>query len=231
MIKFWLSSLAAVLFPGVCHCCGRTLNPYEKYICTPCRSALPRIPHVGGSSPMLDKRLKDRVAYERAGAMWRYSPGAEVSILFQDFKYRGFEHLAVHLGEEVGKDFLLRSIFANADMLVPVPMHWWKHARRGYNQAASIARGISRTTGLPVCKLLYARRNHATQTRYGALERMENMRGVFACRSSNSSLDAHVVIVDDVCTTGTTLVEAAGTLRKAYPKLRISLFALGATFD
>jgi len=169
--------------------------------------------------------------------------------LIHDFKYRHFPGLAERLGEIMGTELLRSGFLYDIDAIVPIPMHRIKKARRGYNQTERLATGITRATDIPVCTLLKAARPHTTQTSKTLAQRRENVSNVFRLDHPGELVGKHILLIDDVCTTGATLTAAAETILRATaativghninpihgydpsnPPLRISMLTLGATF-
>ncbi len=133
-------------------------------------------------------------------------------------KFRRLEYLGVQLGRAVAD--LLRSELADCDLVVPVPLHWRRFLRRGYNQAAVIARPVAAELDLPVASVLRRRRATPAQSRLRRAERRSNLRDAFSLRrlaftAGVSCIGRRVLLVDDVVTTGTTLETAATELRRA----------------
>lgn len=166
------------------------------------------------------------VPFERATAHFFYAPGSDLAQLIQDFKYRSFPGVAERLGEIMGEELLRVGYFYDIDGILPIPLHFTKRLRRGYNQAECLARGISNGTGVPVLKNLIASRAHRTQTSKSHEERAMNIRGVFDVKGRADLQGKHLLIVDDVCTTGSTLREAALTLHALVPDCHISFLPL-----
>lgn len=222
-------ALLAVLYPETCHCCGAILSVQEKYVCNPCLENLPLV----SDYEKLWEKFAGQKGVESVGAMYRYTSGSPLSGLFQDFKYRGYEKLAHRLGYLAGNDLRVIWFFNNVDIIVPVPLHWFKRVRRGYNQAEAISRGLSDALGVKCVKLLYACKPHSTQTGFSASQRKENVKGIFRCKKSDKLIignNVNIAIIDDVCTTGATLAEAARAITECYPQAKIRLFSLAATF-
>ena len=120
--------------------------------------------------------------------------------------------------------------FDGIDFIIPVPLHYTKLASRGFNQSQYLAQGIANATGLPVIKALKALHEHSTQTHKDAAERLKSTQGMYGARKRYcvELSSKHVLIVDDVVTTGSTLLACATALKDAIPGIKISLFTLAA---
>jgi len=141
------------------------------------------------------------------------------------------EELAELLGELWASNAEVPFRAFNADVVVPVPLHWWRRWRRGYNQSESLARSLAMALGLP-CRPRWLRRARATpmQTRQSPTVRRENVRGVFAARPRAALHGRTVLLVDDVLTTGSTASEAARALRAAgAARVVVAVLAHGTT--
>lgn len=224
-----IKSIVNFIFPSVCHICGKNLHGSEEFICTPCQSALPRtLYHRRPDNPM-EQRFAGLFPFEHASGHFFYSPQSELATIIHDFKYNGFKRLARHMGRLMGRELLTTGFLSDIDVIVPVPMHFYKQARRGYNQSEQLALGLGDITSIPVDTTLRATRPHRTQTRLSHKERLDNISGIFSVRG-NSLEHSHILLVDDVCTTGATLTEAASTLHSSLSDIRISILTLGVTF-
>lgn len=222
----WIEDISTVFLPRKCHLCGALLHDGERHLCTPCVSRLPRtLYHRMHNNPM-EMLFAGIVPFERATAHFFYAPGSNLAQLIQDFKYRNFPSVAERLGEIIGSELLPVGFFYDIDGMLPVPLHSTKRLRRGYNQAECLAQGISRQTDIPVLTNLVALRAHRTQTAMTHEERNENIRGVFDIKNPEELRGKHLLILDDVCTTGSTLREAALSLIARQPHLRISILSL-----
>lgn len=221
-----------LIWPPLCHVCDARLPDGPEFVCGPCRAALPRTGYhrdPTGTNPM-EHRFAGIIPFERATGHFFYSPGGSLANLIHDFKYRSFPGIARELGHLAGTELYSTGFFSGADMIVPVPLHFIRQSRRGYNQAEMIARGLSQATGIPVSTRLKAFRPHRTQTSLSHEDRRENTRGIFRLRHPEEFTGKTIVVVDDVCTTGSTLLSAAETILSEAPGSRVILFALGVTF-
>lgn len=221
--------IADVFFPNRCHACDGELMAGERFVCARCLHDLVRTRYHSVPDNPMAVRFAGLVPFERATAQFFYQPDSDVSRLVQDFKYRKFPGLARLLGRLAAEELLPTGFFYGVDALVPVPMHWRKRTLRGYNQAAEVAAGMAESAGLPVIEALRALHGHATQTRKTHAERRMNMAGIFATRPESDIAGKHLMLVDDVCTTGSTLLSAAEALLVDVPGVKVSFFALTVT--
>lgn len=218
------------IFPRVCHLCSSPLSKSERYICSGCLSSLPRTRYHSNPGNQMVQRFAGIFPFVRATGHFFYSSGSEISELMQDLKYKRFGGLARYLGEIIGSELQPTGFFSDIDGIIPMPIHLIKRLKRGYNQSELIAEGIGSVTRLPIVKALRAMRPHATQTGKDIEQRRSNLRNVFAAVPGCASAGQHLILLDDVCTTGATLSEAARTFLAAYPSTRISLLTIGVTF-
>ena len=224
-----LKDIADFFLPRTCHLCGCTLRDSERTICLRCIETLPRsLYHHMPLNPM-ERRFAGIVPFVRATGHFIYSRNSELASAVHDMKYRKFPSVGRRLGEIVGEELHMAGFFDGADCVAGVPMHWWKKARRGYNQADFIAEGIGDATGLPVVGGLEAIRSHKTQTAMTLEQRMANLSGSFRVRDPESLSGKGLVLVDDVCTTGSTLRSLAAEISSAVPDCRLYLLALCVT--
>lgn len=228
-----LRAITDALLPRRCHMCGVSLPPDEEGICPGCMSSLPRtLFHRSDMNPM-SSRFAGIIPFVRATGFLFYTPESQVSELVKDFKYHKYPSLARRLGAEMGRELYSTGFFSDADVLMPMPVHWLKKARRGYNQTEMIARGVSEATGVPVDTALCAVRPHRSQTKLNREERADNSIGIFRLRHPENYDGRHIILMDDVCTTGATLRSAAlailAACKQAGASPRISLLTLCVT--
>lgn len=218
------------IYPPVCHICGKRLSAGEHYLCLKCIDELPRTLYHRIRDNNMEMRFAGLFHFERATAFCFYSRNSNFSQLIQDFKYRKMPGLAERMGELMGDELNMAGFFNDVDVIIPVPMHYLKRWKRGYNQARHLALGVSKSTDIPVSDNLYARRPHRTQTAMTLAQRRENLKDCFNVRNCDNLKGRHVLLVDDVCTTGSTLATAAEALSELVPDVKISLLTLGVTF-
>lgn len=174
----------------------------------------------------MERLFYGRLKLEAAAAHFYFTKRSLVQTLIHELKYRGNRHLGIFLGELMGHALLKAGRFQDIDLLVALPLHRSRQRKRGYNQAAVLIEGIATAMNLPFLEhVLERRRATRTQTRKGRVDRWLNMQGVFHVRDPAALEGKHVLLVDDVITTGATL-EACGRALLEVPGLRLSISCL-----
>ena len=226
----WVLDILNFVFPAECHVCGNNLAAHEKFICAHCLQELPRTGyHRNPKNPMVE-RLAGQFPFVSATGHFFYSRESSLAQLIQDMKYRGFYSIGTFLGRLAAEELLITGYFNEIDFIVPVPMHFSKRFRRGYNQTDYIAKGISEVCGSPVLNLLKMSKTRKTQTSLNRRQRLSNAENLFKVRKTHDISAKSLLLVDDVCTTGATIASAAKTITDKYPGIRLYLFTLGVTF-
>lgn len=224
MKRIW-TDLLRLFFPKSCCVCGRRLASEEKEICLECLSYFIRTDD--DRHPNETETLFIGKAYiENAYAMYHYDKGEHIQRAIHALKYHGCPRAGYELAHIAASELAqAHSPLCDVDVLVPVPLHPAKKRQRGYNQAEWIARGLSAVWGTPIdTRSLVRTRNNSTQTRLAPNERWENTRGIF-CLARPDLTGKHVLLIDDVITTGATLSHCAEILLQEEGT-RVSIFAL-----
>lgn len=224
-----LTSAFDFVFPRNCHICGTRLSAGNLYICPICLMKLPRTGFHRIPMNQMEQRFAGKFPFTAANAHFFYSSDTSIASLIHDLKYRQYRGLGKYMGETVAKELLPTSFFTDVDAIIPVPMHPLKQARRGYNQTIEIAKGVSEILDIPALSNLKAIRPHRTQTRLTLDQRINNLSGTFAVENPEELRDRHILLLDDVCTTGATLTSCADTLLTSEPSMRLTLLSLAAT--
>ena len=227
-IKQWLNAAADVVMPRVCPVCHQALDSDELWLCRQCLAALPRTRYEEVEFNTMEQHFAGKVPIERATAYFFYEKGSPYASILHDIKYHGLPAMGRWLTARAVRDMQASRFFDGIDTVTAVPLHRSKLAHRGYNQSEYLARGIAEALHIPYVEALKAVRPHSTQTHKGAMERWQNIQGNYALRDNADRLAGkHILLVDDVITTGSTLTVCA-TLLKSIPNVTVSLFTLAA---
>lgn len=222
----WAGDALSVIYPNVCEVCGESLRRGEETMCLHCLRALPRTLMHNDEFNLIHERLAGHVPIERAGGYFYYYRESKYAGLIHRAKYNSRPVIAERLGQRYAREIVGDGFFDGIDLLLPVPLHWWKLIKRGYNQSEAVAKGVARVTGIALGDNLVAIRRHSTQTAKGAYSRWLNTEGIFAVEDADDLKDRHVLIIDDVITTGATILRCCEAIHAASPTTRISVLTL-----
>ena len=225
----WIKDLGRVIFPVTCEVCGRTLVEGERVLCLECMAGMPRVNAHSDPEGELSRRLAGAAKVRRVASMFVYMRDTPYARVIQKSKYNGRPDIDHNLAMEFAAELGCTDFFEGIDEILPVPMHWWKKLRRGFNQAQEIAEGVAEVTGLEVGDNLIALRGHSTQTRRSAEQRIRNAEGIYGVVYPEELAGRHVLLVDDVITTGATVMACCDALRGAVPDIEISVLTLATT--
>ena len=221
-----LSDLLWILFPELCASCDKALNSGEVCLCTYCRFHLPKTNfHLQKENPIV-KHFWGKVDVNAAAAYYYFSKGEKVQHLIHQLKYQGKKEVGNFVGEAYGTDLKRSALFATAEIVVPVPLHATKLRNRGFNQSDFFAQGLSVAMNIPWSPDAL-KRNLATetQTRKHRYERYENVDRVFEVNKPELMEGKHVLLVDDVVTTGSTFTSCAEAILE-LPGTTVSIAAM-----
>ena len=201
----WEDFISA-FFPNCCSACDETIYTKEEGLCLTCASTLPFTNfHDDLQSPVY-KSFWGRVKIEGATALFWFNGKTRVQTLIHKLKYKNTPKIGILTGEILGSQLVNSPIFSTATVVVPVPLHPAKKRKRGYNQAEMIAIGIANSMDIQLdSKNLIRVKNTNTQTKKSREERVENVKNVFQALNQELFINQHVLLVDDVMTTGSTL--------------------------
>lgn len=209
----YLNDFTSLFFAQTCAGCDVPLVDGEKLICTACWYRLPRTgahTHVQNSG---SRQLWGRVRIEAVASYWYFRDASRVKRIIHQLKYRNRPEIGTVVGQRYGAALAGTAPFKQADIIVPVPLHPKKLRTRGYNQSAFFANGLGRSMQLPVLEHGIVRsRATESQTHKSRYARYENMLETFEINDANAIDGRHVLLVDDVLTTGATLEACASTL-------------------
>jgi len=219
-------SFLHLLFPHVCTGCGSDSLNRNSVLCMRCMEALPETNFEWHANNPVEKIFWGRLPVISATAQFYFTKESLMQHLMHQFKYKGQKDLGLQLGRMMGEQLLRSGRFATVDALVPLPLFPAKEKRRGYNQAAVLCDGMAASMKIPVLDNAISRPEHTeTQTKKGRIERWKNMEGKFLLTNPEAIRNKHVLLVDDVVTTGATL-EAGGMELLQAENVKLSLAVL-----
>lgn len=212
-MRRWLRDIADFFFPRTCRVCGRVLLHHEEFLCMQCMLDMPRTAFDSAPDNAMAQLFYGKVYVERAMAYFYFAKGSDYRRLIHRIKYNGEKECGRYLGMMMAREACTQHFFDGIDFIVPVPLHYFKELKRGYNQSEWIAQGIAHETGIPLCTgELVSRRHRVSQTHKGIYDRYLATREAFELLPDSELVGSHVLIVDDVVTTGATLAACAEAL-------------------
>ena len=219
-------SIFHLLFPHVCESCGSDVIAQDQFLCLQCHAALPRTEFHHYPSNPVEKIFWGRMPVVNATAQYYFSKGSKMQHLMHQLKYKGNKEVGLYLGKLMGYALAETNRFQTVDALVPLPLHPSKEKKRGYNQATVLCQGIADVLEKPVLKDVIIRTSHTeSQTKKNRVQRWENMEGRFELVKPAAVEGKHILLVDDVITTGATL-EACGSELLEAKNVHLSLATL-----
>lgn len=223
----WISDLLDILLPRYCAVCGDILSHSEQDLCLNCLYQLPRIEPA--QMQEIEKLFWGTLPVERVASYMYYRKGSPYNNLLHKIKYKDHPEIATHMATAAAHELQESGFFDGIDAIVPLPLSKKKERQRGYNQSDYIAKGLSKISGIPVLKRCVARtKANETQTHKSRDERWQNVSGIFSVTKPEALKGKHILLVDDVLTTGATIASCAKSIT-ALPGTRVSLFTLACT--
>lgn len=216
----------SLLFPRLCYGCGNHLFRNEKLICTECYIVIPRTNyHLKADNPVA-QLFWGRCLIENAAAFSFYTRDSRIRKLIHQLKYKGIGEIGYELGRIYALSLKTSGFLDGVDLIIPVPLHPSKKRKRGFNQSELISSGISDVTGITIdTKSLVRRSVSRTQTKKSRYDRWKNVEDIFQVTDSSSLKDKHILIIDDVITTGSTIEACANEILK-IENVKVSVAAL-----
>ena len=213
ILRNWIHHIINLFYPHVCAACGEPLVKGEETVCLKCRFLLPKTDYELNPNNPLAQSFYGRVRFHAVTACFFFAKSGKVQHLIHELKYKGNKEAGVFLGQQLGESIKEAPLFQDIDYLIPVPLHLKREKQRGYNQSLMIAKGIHEVTGIPIGDKYLVRAVHtATQTKKSADERFKNVKDIFEVRFAKELENKHILLIDDVLTTGATLEACAHQL-------------------
>lgn len=223
--------IVELILPSTCLICQKELTRQEKFCCSFCLTELQYTHYERFNEPTpMDQLFWGRSQIHSTFALLDYEKGKSTQILLHELKYKNNPALGRYLGGFIAKKLKNTAIIQGIDALVPVPIHHRKRFTRGYNQSEEIAKGISKSTLIPIHTEFISKSSHVgSQTKRGRFLRWDNVSENFSISKTIPSTIQHLAIIDDVVTTGATIEAMVATIHKNYPHIRISIISLAIT--
>jgi len=230
-IPGFIEDFISLLYPRVCAACGNSLFKHEDIICTYCLYHLPKTNfHLMEDSP-LDKVFWGRVQLENTAALYNFHKKSKVQHLIHQLKYKGRTDVGIYLGKLLGADLAKADAFKDVTKVIPVPLHPDKFRKRGYNQSEQIVIGLAKAMNIEMDATSFIRTvDTSTQTRKSRFARWENVKEIFKVTVPEKLANSHILLVDDVITTGATLESAAHVLL-SIEGVKLSVACIGWARD
>lgn len=212
-LKSLINNVLSVFYPDLCIGCHQALQQNEKHLCLNCLLHLPETNyHLDHGNP-LTLLFAGRVPVKETASLLFFRKGTQTQGILHSLKYRGNKEIGAFLGEYYGHKLAESELFRDIDLIVPIPLHPKKLKKRGYNQSEWIAKGLSAGMNVPYNTSLLVRTTFTeTQTKKSRYNRWENVKSVFAVTDTEQLRGKHILLCDDVLTTGATMEAAISKL-------------------
>lgn len=206
--------------------CDVPLLKHEETLCTLCLFSLPKTNFHRQNDNPIKRLFWGKAEIDGAASYFHFEKGGHVQHLIHQFKYKGFKEIGIEVGKHYGLELKSAEPFCKADLIIPVPLHKSKQKKRGYNQSEFFATGISKAMNIPTdfTSLIRAKATE-TQTRKSKYERYENVESIFALKEKHELTGKHIILADDVITTGSTIEACYHALKKETNRISVVTMA------
>lgn len=232
MLEQILRPLLHLAYPNVCVVCQTLLQSDETYICHTCQNGFDTflLPNESTHDILasLNELSPNQTTIDDALSLYRFYKQGNLQSLIHAIKYDGLSQLALEQGRRLGEALLREKSGSTFDFIVPMPLHKLRNIERGYNQAERLATGVSEVIGAPIRAIAVRTRYTSTQTGFSLQGRKRNIKDAFECLAKLNG--ETLLLIDDVFTTGSTLLECAKVLKKnGAGKVTVATLALAAS--
>lgn len=217
----------SLIYPRICVICGNSLFQNEDIFCTPCQYHLPKTNFHLLKDNEVSRIFWGRVKIENAASYLFFTKGSKVQRLIHQFKYKGKKQIGIKIGKLYAYELRKSKLFDEIDYIIPVPLHVKKQKKRGYNQSEQFGIGLS--VGMKVelkTDVLFRIKASETQTKKTRFNRWENVNEIFNIKNKKQLTGKHILLIDDVITTGATIEACAQVLHKIQD-VKISVVSIG----
>jgi len=229
IFKNCIADTLHLFFPHYCEGCGVDLLDRSTIVCYSCQQSLPTTDFFMRKNNPVEKSFYGRLTLQEAGSAYYFTKDSLLQHLLVELKYKSNTAAGYFLGRMMGYHLISATNYANIDAIIPLPLHKKKQAMRGYNQAEIICQGIHSIWNKPIITDAIIRTSFSeTQTQQNRINRWQNMNGIFALKNAAIINKKHLLLVDDVTTTGATL-EACGAVLLSAPGVKLSIATVAYT--
>lgn len=221
-----INDFLSLIYPRLCEACANNLFRHELFICNYCQLNLPRSNYHRDQNNELSHVFAGRIPFNKVLSYYVFEKSGRIQKLLHAIKYQEQKELAEFLGKKYAEDLLKDDVFIDLDVIIPIPLHKNKLKLRGFNQSEWFAKGLSAGLNIKLdTEIILRNLETSTQTKKRKYERWENVEGIFELRDKEILKNKHVLIIDDVITTGAT-IEAAWQCLKDVEGIKISVAAI-----
>ena len=225
-----LNDIRHLVFPQKCLSCDSELTGAENSICSLCTANFTETNfHLSDEPTLMDKIFWGRISIHKTYALFFFEKEKTTQKILFQLKYKNNPAVGHYFGKEMGKRIRLNPGFQDVDVYIPIPLHPKKEFTRGYNQSEALAKGIAEELEAPLDARCLKRVQHGkSQTTKSRFERWNSIQSTFKIKDSIKQYK-HIVLVDDVITTGSTIEVIAAAILEKHPKVKISVVTLAIT--
>ena len=224
-----LKEVFAIFFPEMCLCCNDYLASHESIICLNCRHDLPLTNFSFEENNLIEKSFYGRIPLENATSLFYFFKKGNVQHLIHQLKYHNQQQVGTFIGDWLGEQLVESERFNTVDCIIPVPLHPKKFKKRGYNQVTTFGESLAKKLAVPYQEHILTRVSSTnTQTKKMRLERWKNVQELFHVENNLALENKHILLIDDVITTGATLEACYDALKKTK-NLKISIACMAYT--
>ena len=221
-----IKNLLNIFFPKVCFGCSHLLSDNESFLCTKCRHDLPTTNYHLSNDDTIEKIFYGRVKIDHATALLNFEKKGIVQHLLHNLKYKNHEEIGGFLGKWLGYELASIPEYKKIDVVIPVPLHRKKLRKRGYNQVAKFGIEIAKALSADYNdSVLIKITNTKTQVFKNRIARWNSDNEIFTIANSSSIDGKHILLVDDIITTGATIEACVNVLNKAH-NVKISVASM-----
>lgn len=221
-----INDFMSLIYPRHCEACGNGLFKHEAYICNYCKLNLPKSNYHKNSQNELSLTFTGRVPLVNSLCFYLFEKSGKVQKLLHAIKYQNQKELAQFIGELYAQDLVKEKTLDDIDVIIPIPLHKNKLKLRGFNQSEWFAKGLAKVLEKPMEISSFERKQEtSTQTKKQKYQRWENVEGIFGVKDPAALINKHILLVDDVITTGAT-IEAAWLALKEVEGIEISVISI-----